>query len=45
MASSYNCCNIMRQKIQSYEDAKLRKALENMRYKACTSEDIVFLHS
>jgi hypothetical protein len=35
----------MRQKIQSYEDAKLRKALENMRYKACTSEDIVFLRS
>jgi len=35
----------MRQKIQSYEDAKLQKALENMRYKACPSENIVFLRS
>src|ERR1700692_1029594 len=35
----------MRQKLQSLEDAKFRKALENMRYKACTQEDIEFLHS
>ena len=33
----------MRQKRQSPEDAKLRTALENMRYKACTQEDITFL--
>ena len=33
----------MRQKIQSPEDAKFHKALENMRYKACTQEDIAFL--
>jgi len=32
----------MRQKSQSPEDAKFRKALENMRYKACTQEDIEF---
>ena len=30
-------------KRQSPEDAKLRTALENMRYKACTQEDITFL--
>jgi PIF1-like helicase len=35
----------MRQKHQSPEDAKLRTALENMRYAACTSEDIKFLKS
>ena len=35
----------MRQKLQSPEDAKFRKALENMRYKACTQEDIAFLHT
>jgi hypothetical protein len=35
----------MRQKRQSPEDAKLRTALENMRYKACTQEDITFLRS
>ncbi|KAH7906053.1 hypothetical protein BJ138DRAFT_1016810 [Hygrophoropsis aurantiaca] len=33
----------MRQKVQSEDDAKLRKALENMRYKSCTEEDIEFL--
>ncbi|KAH7905265.1 hypothetical protein BJ138DRAFT_1017962 [Hygrophoropsis aurantiaca] len=33
----------MRQKFQSDADAKLRTALENMRYKACTDEDIAFL--
>ena len=35
----------MRQKKQSPEDAKLRTALENMRYKACTAEDISFLRT
>jgi Helitron helicase-like domain at N-terminus/PIF1-like helicase len=35
----------MRQKVQSMEDAKLRTALENMRYAACTLEDIAFLRS
>ena len=33
----------MRQKTQSEEDAKFRTALENMRYKACTDDDIAFL--
>ena len=33
----------MRQKTQTPEDAKLRTALENMRYAACTPEDITFL--
>ena len=32
----------MRQKIQSVLDNQLRTALENMRYKACTPEDIRF---
>jgi len=35
----------MRQKTQTVEDAKLRTALENMRYAACTPEDIKFLKS
>ena len=35
----------MRQKLQSPEDAKFHKALENMQYKACTQEDIEFLHT
>jgi hypothetical protein len=35
----------MRQKNQTPEDAKLRQALENMRYGACTSEDIKYLES
>jgi hypothetical protein len=35
----------MRQKTQSEKDAKLRTALENMRYKACTVADLDFLHS
>ncbi len=35
----------MRQKTQTPEDAKLRTALENMRYRACTDEDILFLRS
>ena len=35
----------MRQKLQSPVDAKLCKALENMWYKACTQEDIAFLHT
>ncbi|KAJ7732511.1 hypothetical protein B0H16DRAFT_1328687 [Mycena metata] len=34
----------MRQK-KSPEDLKLRKALENMRYKSCTKDDIMFLRS
>jgi hypothetical protein len=33
----------MRQRTQTAEDAKLRTALENMRYAACTPEDIKFL--
>ena len=35
----------MRQRIQTVEDGKLRTALENMRYPACTLEDIKFLRS
>ena len=34
----------MRQRSQTIEDSKLRNALENMRYKACTTEDIEYLH-
>src|ERR1700683_2627242 len=33
----------MRQRTQTPKDAKLRTALENMRYAACTPEDIMFL--
>ena len=33
----------MRQNIQSARDGKFRQALENMRYKACTTQDIQFL--
>ena len=35
----------MRQAEQTVEDAKLRTALENMRYKSCTPDDIVFLRT
>ena len=35
----------MRQKKQSLEDGKLRTCLENMRYKACTPDDIAFLRT
>jgi hypothetical protein len=35
----------MRQTTQTPEDAMLRTALENMRFKACTTEDISFLHT
>jgi hypothetical protein len=35
----------MRQKTQSEADARLRTALENMRYGDCTKEDIDFLNS
>jgi hypothetical protein len=35
----------MRQKSQTPEDAMLRQALENMRYKACSSQDIAFLRT
>ena len=35
----------MRQNKQSPEDTKLRTALENMRYKACTPDDICFLRT
>ena len=35
----------MRQDKQSLADTKMRTALENMRYKACTSEDIAFLRT
>ena len=34
----------MRQTLQTEEDDKFHKALENMQYKACTQEDITFLH-
>ena len=33
----------MRQRTQSRDDAKLREALSNMRYKSCTATDIAFL--
>ena len=35
----------MRQQKQSEDDNKFRTALENMRYKSCTLEDIIFLRS
>jgi hypothetical protein len=35
----------MRQALQSEEDSMLRTALENMRYKSCTPDDIVFLRT
>ncbi|KAF9488227.1 hypothetical protein BDN71DRAFT_1403563 [Pleurotus eryngii] len=35
----------MRQKEQTADDAHFRTALENMRYKACTPEDVQFLKS
>ena len=35
----------MRQRNKSDEDAQFREALSNMRYKACTPEDITFLRS
>jgi hypothetical protein len=35
----------MRQRNQSLEDVKFRTALENMRYKACTPDDINFLRT
>jgi len=35
----------MRQLSQSADDSRLRTALENMRYAACTPDDIEFLHS
>ena len=35
----------MRQKLQTAEDTKFHKALENMWYKACAQEDIAFLHT
>jgi hypothetical protein len=35
----------MRQQEQSEDDCKFRTALENMRYKSCTLEDIIFLQS
>ena len=38
-------CQNMRQRTQSADDAKLRTALENMRYKSCTPEDISFLRT
>ena len=33
----------MRQKLQTVEDAKLRRCLKNMRYQACDKEDKAFL--
>ena len=35
----------MRQTRQSMEDAKLHTALENLRFKACTPDDIAFLRT
>ncbi|KAF9035648.1 hypothetical protein BJ165DRAFT_1312378, partial [Panaeolus papilionaceus] len=35
----------MRQRNQSEEDTKLRRALENLRYKSCDAKDISFLRS
>ena len=35
----------MRQRTQSRDDTRLREALSNMRYKACTAADIAFLRS
>ena len=35
----------MRQKTQTAQDTKFRTALENMRYSACTEEDIAFLRA
>ena len=35
----------MRQKTQTPDDERLREALSNMRYKACTPDDIAFLRS
>ena len=35
----------MRQKTQSVQDANLRTALENMRYAACTQDDLNYLQS
>ncbi|KDR75355.1 hypothetical protein GALMADRAFT_42954, partial [Galerina marginata CBS 339.88] len=35
----------MRQTVATEEDCKLRLALENMRYRACTAEDVAFLRS
>ncbi|KAJ7707222.1 hypothetical protein B0H16DRAFT_1345312 [Mycena metata] len=35
----------MRQKVATADDLKLRTALENMRYRACTEEDIKFLRT
>ena len=38
-------CVNMRQKKQSPDDVRLHTALENMRYKACTPDDIAFLQT
>ncbi|PBK59128.1 hypothetical protein ARMSODRAFT_899687, partial [Armillaria solidipes] len=35
----------MRQRSQTIEDASLRTALENMRYRKCTANDLVFLNT
>jgi hypothetical protein len=35
----------MRQTTQTEDDAKLQTTLENMRYAACTVDDIRFLHT
>lgn len=37
------CKNMKQKKKQSTEDGKLCTCLENMRYKACTPDDIAFL--
>ncbi len=34
----------MRQTSQTKDDAKFRTALENMRYRNCTTDDIEYLH-
>ena len=35
----------MRQNVQTKDDAKLHTALENMRYRDCTPNDIAFLRT
>ena len=37
--------NMQLETTQTEEDAKLQEALSNMHYKACTANDIAFLHT
>lgn len=48
MALSYNCSNIQTEYEAEYgnqDDAKFCTALENMRYRNCTPNDIAFLRT